>query len=279
MESSSGEICFKGGVRGSDVQVDPPPRVTTNGKRKTRSKMSLCTASKAESSRAKKSKARSGGRTRCPPPEPTSSILESVSALIRDGLREGQSDVYATVCVEMKAMKLRLERCLKENVCAAVSAALSARVVDNVLGDLAYGYEQHRSQPSPSLHPTHNHPNANKTAVHAQSLVDGTSNGDGVGEELTVPPANVSRSEVILFHLSVSWSVWVYSFFSFVRVIHQLVLLKLAAGLVFLMKIRVVRWILLEMLLCRVALSMGLHPCLRSSRSLWSLLPRQCKGF
>ncbi|CAE6040631.1 unnamed protein product [Arabidopsis arenosa] len=186
---------FQGGVRGSDVQVDPPPRVTTNGKRKTRSKTSQCTASKAESSRAKKSKARSGGRTRCPPPEPTTSILESVSALIRDGLREGQSDVYATVCVEMKAMELRLERCLKENVCAAVSAALSARVVDNVLGDLAYGYEQHRSQPSPSLHPTHNHPNANKTAVHAQPLVDGTSNGDGMGEELTVPPANVSRPE------------------------------------------------------------------------------------
>lgn len=99
------------------------------GKCKNRAKVSECSTSRGDSSRAKKTKARLG-RSRFTSPDSPASLLAVVSTQIQAGLEDAQSNVYAHVCVELKSIELRLERSLKENINSAVSAAISGRVVE-----------------------------------------------------------------------------------------------------------------------------------------------------
>ncbi|KAG7547954.1 hypothetical protein ISN44_As12g031580 [Arabidopsis suecica] len=85
-------------------------------------------------------------KIRCPRPRSSTaepSILEAVAAQIKAELKEGQSNVFAHVCFELKSMELRLERSMKANISSAVSAAISDHlVVGNVLREVIGGSGQ-----------------------------------------------------------------------------------------------------------------------------------------
>ncbi|KAG7534146.1 Ulp1 protease family C-terminal catalytic domain [Arabidopsis thaliana x Arabidopsis arenosa] len=203
---------FGGGIRASDVQVDPPPRViskSSKGKRKLRSKVAESSQSRGESSRSKKSK------IRCPRPRTSTaepSILEAVASQIKAGLKDGQSDVFAHVCVELKSMELRLERSMKANISSAVSAAISdhlvvGKVLREVIGGSGQPYEpttkdippvnpQTDLQPPQAVIPTQNTALQNQQHPQPQAVIP-TPNTDHQNQPFPQPqppfPCNLNE--------------------------------------------------------------------------------------
>ncbi|KAG7563784.1 Ulp1 protease family C-terminal catalytic domain [Arabidopsis suecica] len=132
---------FVGGVRASEVQVEPPPRVVAKGKRKLRSTQPDGGMSRGESSRSKKQRVRTG-RARSTLPDSNGGSADYIST-IAESMKKVQIDLYAQLCVEMKSMELRLEKSMKATVATAVSDAISSRdVVDKVLRSVSVGYSQ-----------------------------------------------------------------------------------------------------------------------------------------
>ncbi|KAG7558615.1 Ulp1 protease family C-terminal catalytic domain [Arabidopsis thaliana x Arabidopsis arenosa] len=132
---------FAGGVRASEVQVEPPPRVVARGKRKVRSRQSAGGMSRGESSRSKKQRVRTG-RSKSTLPE-SNGVSDDYISTIAESMKKVQIDLYAHLCVEIKSMELRLERSMQATVATTVSDAISSRdVVDKVLRSIGVGYSQ-----------------------------------------------------------------------------------------------------------------------------------------
>ncbi|CAE5979892.1 unnamed protein product [Arabidopsis arenosa] len=135
------------GLRGAVLHVEPPPRVVNKGKRKVRSKQSGDHLVKGGSSRDKKLKVRSS-RGRHVQSDPNTSLLGALKYELDAGLKEARGDVYAHVCVDLKAMELRLERIMKQSIFFAVDEALISReLVRNVVGEVGVDTFDPYSQP------------------------------------------------------------------------------------------------------------------------------------
>ncbi|CAE5987953.1 unnamed protein product [Arabidopsis arenosa] len=167
---------FVGGLRGVVLPVEPPPRVVNKGKRKVRSKQSGEHLVKGGSSRKKKMKVRSG-RGRHVQSDPNTSLLGALKYEIDAGLKEARGDVYAHVCVDLKAMELRLERSMKQSIFSAVAEALSAReLVKNVVDGVGVGnFDPYSQPPANGASNSLNHANVPTHLNVGTEEVDGSS--------------------------------------------------------------------------------------------------------
>lgn len=117
--------------------------------------------------------------------EPNTSLLGALKYEIDAGLKEARGDVYAHVCVDLKAMELRLERSMKQSIFSAVAEALSAReLVKNVVDGVGVGnFDPYSQPPANGASNSLNHANGASSpvnpdngAVNAVHPVDGASN-------------------------------------------------------------------------------------------------------